>query len=181
MFNKKNGQGFLPPGFGSSGNNNSKWYTMPVPGKYRSRLAMPITFAYARWWEDEEGKWHCTYYRIGEEPKNASFKKSIKPCFITKVYDYENNVALGYSCDKITIQEAIHSIMEEEGIHITECDMTVRKTGTGKDKTQYSVTTDTPTPVSPEVQKALDEFYFDVEKLFKGVDPFTPESGDMPF
>lgn len=168
-----------------------KGYKIPSTSKYTKFaegintfriLAKPIK-GMEYWKTTEDGKRVPIRKRMTEqvvlsdvEIDPRSGKREVKHFWAMPVYNYKDECIQIMEITQKTIQEAILSYSENPkwGSPL-EYDITINKTGTGKETTKYIVDHDPKEALKDSIAKLYANTKINMEALFDGADPFEKE------
>lgn len=166
----------LPKGFNpKSGAGN--YIRLKVGDNHLRALSDSISFMEA--WVGDEGSADRKPVRWESGTKPPPGVVGGKPCLALFVNDYDNSGIKVWSIPQRMIQVQLMDLEENpKWGDIRGYDLTIRRVGTDKNTTKYSVMPDPKSDLSPEVQIAWDEVKqsADLSRLIVNGDPF----GDRP-
>jgi hypothetical protein len=167
---KKTEREFLPEGFempATSGDNYMKFEI----GETTFRVISKPLIGWLAWNEKKPHRFPSLELANGS---GISFEDSPRYFWAMIVWNYEKERPQILEITQKTVLNVVHALVKNPKWGAPYgYDLTVEKTGSGKDNTKYSTTPNPKEVLAPEILASCKEWTIKIENLFTGDDPFV--------
>jgi len=160
---------FLPEGYKAP--TASGYYMKLVDGENRIRImSKPVVG-----WEDWKDNKPIRFAMDKKPAKPIDPKKPVKHFWAMVVFNYNEEQIQVYQINQATIRKSIEALSNDADWGAPYCyDIKIMKTGDGVD-TEYAVNPVPHKPIDPYLVTCFNERPCNLNALFDGADPFSPE------